>query len=39
MQQHGQAKRATPSKETAVGERVVDVTTTSVEQQFEPKLL
>lgn len=37
MQQHGQAKRATPSKETAVGERVVAVATTSVERS-EPKL-
>lgn len=37
MQQHGQAKRATPSKETAVGERVVAVATTSVERS-EAKL-
>jgi hypothetical protein len=37
MQQHGQAKRATPSKETAAGERVVAVATTPVERS-EPKL-
>lgn len=37
MQQHGQAKRATPSKETAGSERVVAVATTSVERS-EPKL-
>lgn len=32
MQQHGQARRATPSKETAVGERVGAVSPTSVER-------
>jgi hypothetical protein len=37
MQQHGQAKRPTPSKETAVGEKAVTVATMSVERS-EPKL-
>jgi hypothetical protein len=36
MQQHGQAKRATPPKETAAGERVVAVATPV--ERSEPKL-